>query len=332
MNQKNFSFSVVVPTLNAERFLSTCLTSIIDQEYPKNKIEILVSDGGSTDDTRKIAKKFGAQILENKKTLAEPGVDLGLRKAKHDLSVVLAADNELKGIEWFKKINLAFQDKGVFAAYPKQVNHPADSWLTKYVNTFTDPFNHFVYGKAANTRTFSQFYRIRRKTKDYLIFDFSLVNHPILALAQGFVVRKGFKRPRGMEHDDILPILKIIEEEGDMAYVPRAEVYHHTIKDLRHFVKKQRWAVDNALLNRGYGVVGRQQYFTFFRKLRAYFWPFYSVSLFLPLLRTVYGGLLEKDKNWIYHPIINLVAGLVFWQEIFKIKVLGKRISRKGKP
>jgi len=56
------------------------------------------------------------------------------------------------------------------------------------------------------------------------------------------------------------------------------------------------------------------------------------VSLILPLLKATYYCLLEKEKNWVYHPIVNLLAGLVFWQEIFKIKILGKRINKKGKP
>ncbi|MBL7085732.1 MAG: glycosyltransferase [Candidatus Cloacimonetes bacterium] len=43
--------SVVIPTYNSERTLGMCLESIRKQGYPRNKIEIIIGDGGSTDRT-----------------------------------------------------------------------------------------------------------------------------------------------------------------------------------------------------------------------------------------------------------------------------------------
>jgi len=43
--------SVIIPCRNEERFTSKCLDSIIENDYPKDKLEILVVDGMSEDVT-----------------------------------------------------------------------------------------------------------------------------------------------------------------------------------------------------------------------------------------------------------------------------------------
>ncbi|MBN1916257.1 glycosyltransferase [Candidatus Dojkabacteria bacterium] len=54
--------SVIIPVLNSEKFLERCLESVKKQTY-KN-IEIIVVDGGSKDNSVKIAKQFGAKVLK----------------------------------------------------------------------------------------------------------------------------------------------------------------------------------------------------------------------------------------------------------------------------
>lgn len=52
--------SVIVPAVNSSKFIGDCLRSVRVQTY-KN-IEIIVIDRGSTDDTRKIAKKYADYV------------------------------------------------------------------------------------------------------------------------------------------------------------------------------------------------------------------------------------------------------------------------------
>jgi glycosyltransferase involved in cell wall biosynthesis len=55
--------SIIIPTLNEEKYLPTCLESIRAIEYPKNRYEVIVTDNGSIDSTVKIATEFGARVL-----------------------------------------------------------------------------------------------------------------------------------------------------------------------------------------------------------------------------------------------------------------------------
>ena len=58
------SISIIIPTLNSAKTLKDCLQSIEMQDYPKDRIEIIIADGGSTDSTLSIISEFsGASNL-----------------------------------------------------------------------------------------------------------------------------------------------------------------------------------------------------------------------------------------------------------------------------
>lgn len=49
--------TIIIPTLNEEVFIRQCLSSAYAQSYPQERIEILVLDGGSQDNTLKIVRE-----------------------------------------------------------------------------------------------------------------------------------------------------------------------------------------------------------------------------------------------------------------------------------
>lgn len=69
MNYLNKKVSIIVPIYNAEKYLSRCLDSLINQTY--SNIEIICVNDGSTDDSLKIiedySKKFNKIIIINQK-------------------------------------------------------------------------------------------------------------------------------------------------------------------------------------------------------------------------------------------------------------------------
>jgi cellulose synthase/poly-beta-1,6-N-acetylglucosamine synthase-like glycosyltransferase len=54
---------VVIIGVNAERYLADCIESVRAADYPQDRLEIVYSDGGSTDATLEIARAHGARIV-----------------------------------------------------------------------------------------------------------------------------------------------------------------------------------------------------------------------------------------------------------------------------
>lgn len=328
---KQYDISIIIPTYNSEDDLLLCLLSIKNQKYPKNKIEIVICDGGSTDSTLDIARKFNCKIFNNKKRLAEYGVSLGFNKSKGKFITILAADNELLNPDFLAKITLPFKDNNVMLTYPKQVTGKSDTWIASYINTFTDPINHFIYGNAANSRTFKNEYKIKSKNKDYIVYKFFTFDYPMIAFAQGATVRKSFSRKKTSAGDDLMPTVELINSGYDLAYVPQALLAHHTMKSLQEFIRKQRWAIDNYLLRKNYGLSKRETYFSKKRRILQFIWPFYAISIILPLFISIKGYFFSKEKSWIYHCLLTYIVFSLILLEVFRIKILGleKGISRK---
>ena len=73
------SISFVIPTFNSERVLGKCLESIRAQDYPSDKIEIIIVDAGSTDRTLEITKEYEIdKLLCNPLQTGEAGKALGI--------------------------------------------------------------------------------------------------------------------------------------------------------------------------------------------------------------------------------------------------------------
>lgn len=56
--------SILIPVKNEEEHIAKCLTSLIAQDYPKHKYEIIVADNCSTDDTQSIIKSFPVHYIQ----------------------------------------------------------------------------------------------------------------------------------------------------------------------------------------------------------------------------------------------------------------------------
>lgn len=94
MNDKSLvGFTVVVPSFNQGQFIDETLRSLIDQKYPN--LEIIVMDGGSSDDTVERLRQYGDAIS----WVSEPdngqsdAIAKGFLRAKHDWITWLNSDD-----------------------------------------------------------------------------------------------------------------------------------------------------------------------------------------------------------------------------------------------
>ncbi|MCB0019407.1 MAG: glycosyltransferase family 2 protein, partial [Anaerolineales bacterium] len=82
--------SIVMPIRNEADFIERSLAAIFNQTYPQELIEIIISDGMSTDTTRDIIKalnKPNIRILDNPAQIAPTGLNTAIRAASGDIII-----------------------------------------------------------------------------------------------------------------------------------------------------------------------------------------------------------------------------------------------------
>lgn len=88
--------SIIIPCRNEEIFISKCLDTILANDYPKDKTEILVIDGESTDDTLNIVNTYLIRyplikIFHNPRKIFPAAVNIGIRESNGDLFFIIGA-------------------------------------------------------------------------------------------------------------------------------------------------------------------------------------------------------------------------------------------------
>ncbi|WP_375267137.1 TIGR04283 family arsenosugar biosynthesis glycosyltransferase [Planktotalea sp.] len=106
--------SVVIPTLNAQAHLAGCAAALVEGVEAGLIRELIISDGGSNDDTKEIALGIGAEWVSGE---ASRGGQLrrGCAEARGVWLLVLHADTQLEaGWSDAVRAHLQLQDAGYF--------------------------------------------------------------------------------------------------------------------------------------------------------------------------------------------------------------------------
>ena len=87
MHAKDVYVSVIIPCRNEEKFIGICLDSILANDYPKERLEILVVDGSSEDGTREIVERYVEKypfirLLDNPKRIIPTAMNIGIKNTK----------------------------------------------------------------------------------------------------------------------------------------------------------------------------------------------------------------------------------------------------------
>lgn len=297
--------SFIIPTLNAGRFLERCLSAIRNQDYPAEKIEIIVADANSIDDTRKIAQQYKAKLIDNPLVLHEPGKTLATKEATGELIFYTDADNILAHPNWLKAMVKPYlKEKNILGLLPQTTAPPDSPSLNRYLGyLFTDPLTWFIYGPAANPHDYKQIYQPTIDTKDYKIYRFTAENHPLFGLSQGVGVARAFQRGGAGAADDILSGIQLIKHGGLVAYAPTATLYHYHVEGWADFIKKYRWRIRNNLTQqtKGMGMVNRLAYYNQARKIRRYLFPLYALTLIGPIFDSLRLAVKWRDPVMFWH-------------------------------
>jgi len=93
--------SIIIPCRNEEKNIGKCLDSILKQDYPKERIEVLVIDGMSEDHTKDIIKDYikkypFIKLLDNPKKFTSFSLNTSLKVAKGEIIIRMDAHASYK--------------------------------------------------------------------------------------------------------------------------------------------------------------------------------------------------------------------------------------------
>jgi len=108
--------SIVIPTLNEEKYLPKLLNDIRRQTF--SDYEIIVSDACSEDNTTKVAEDFSCKVVVSSKERRHPSIqrNTGAKIAQGDILLFLDADTGIIGDDFLEKVVDEFNKRGLGSA------------------------------------------------------------------------------------------------------------------------------------------------------------------------------------------------------------------------
>ena len=149
--------SIIVPTLNEEKYLPLLLESIKKQDF--NNYEIVIADAGSKDKTLEVAEKYNCRVIKG--GLPAKGRNEGARAAKGDLLFFIDADSILpdsfftRALEEFGSRNLDFASFGLMPIQGTKVQKMVfDMFYNWYIFALEKALPHAAMGILAKKDLF----------------------------------------------------------------------------------------------------------------------------------------------------------------------------------
>lgn len=281
MSLFDIGVSVVVLTKNNEDTIGTCLKSIFLQDYAKK--EVIVIDGNSTDDTRDIVASWGVKIYGGG-NIGESR-QLGVEKSKYDLVAFVDSDCELPCKSWLSSMVAPFEDK-------KNTNLAATFVMGTYKKSYP----------AIARYTILSFWSgkpfIPLIVTDKIYFPVGCAHTVFRKSAINSV--SGFKPLKAGEDIDMT---KRLCDAGFSMWYEKYPVYHLHAKTLKQYISKYKRDIGNTLIS----------------DEKPNYLRFIVDNVILPIPVTLAGLVMDKDKAWLWHPIVCFYKNVVVLKSILHI-------------
>lgn len=88
--------SLIIPCRNEAKFIARCLDSVLAQDHPKDRLEVIVVDGVSTDGTRDILKQYVEKysiikVIDNPELVTPVALNRGIKNATGKVIMIMSA-------------------------------------------------------------------------------------------------------------------------------------------------------------------------------------------------------------------------------------------------
>jgi len=128
---------VVVPVLNAEGTIGDLLDSLMKVEYDRDKLEIILADGGSTDKTREIIQSYPVKLIVEKRKGLNVARNTGVRNSSGEIIIFTDSDCVVPK-DWIRQIVKNFKDKEI-GCVGGSVSRYEEDFLSRYADESVMP-------------------------------------------------------------------------------------------------------------------------------------------------------------------------------------------------
>lgn len=309
------SVSIIIPTLNSEKTLSECLTSIYAQDFPQENLEILIIDAGSIDNTLNIVRRFENMnkikitIFDNPLLTGEAGKAVGFKNSNNEFIAFLDSDNLLPDNGWLRKMMQPFKDQEIIASEPLEFTYrKKDCFFTRYCALIgmNDPLCLFLGNYDRYSILTGKWTQMPHKEEDvdgYLKIELDSRHIPTIG-ANGFLIRRSALRKCNIDKYlfdiDISYELFKSAERVRIAKV-KTGIIHIFSENLQVFSMKQRRRIKDYLYYNRLGI--RRYPWKNVNKLGLANFLISCMTVFPLLLQSFKGYLKKSDSAWFFHPL-----------------------------
>lgn len=136
MSRPTYPFmSIVVCSYNGARVIGRTLASLVSQDYPRDRFEIIVVDDGSTDTTGRIAQTFPVRYIRQHNQGVAAARNTGLQAVRGDIYVNFD-DDSIAEPNWLSELARGYAKPNI-AGVGGQIQAPAATTLIDQFMTVT---------------------------------------------------------------------------------------------------------------------------------------------------------------------------------------------------
>ncbi len=329
------TISVCIATYNSAKTLGDCLKLVREQNYAQNRIEIILGDGGSADNTLQIAKKYKAKVINipKEKQHAEYNRGVAFNSAKGELVLILDHDNFLPDRSWIRDmVDPLLKHKDAVASTTCYYHYDRSyNIMDRYFALFgtSEPLPYFLR-KADRMPQYAKTWVLQGNAKDYGKYYFvRLSSHPskfISVGTNGCLMRRQLVIDNAQadpEHHYPIDVLYDVTKKGHNKFIfVKNSIIHLThSRGLLEFLKRRKKFVEQYHFaeheKRRWSVVMPGD------ELGVILYLIYSLTFVKPLYDSLRGYLKIKDVAWFVHPLMCFGTTVIYGYVTVKFTLKG---------
>lgn len=267
--------SVIIPVRNDARRLAVCLQSLAESDYSADRVEVIVVDNGSTDDSVEVAKAAGAKVL------VCPGLRVGALRnrgaeiAQGEILALVDSDHEVPAGWLSAGVQELVDDPELHMVGAPYLPPPNGTWVQR------------IWA----------LHRLRNAQRGDTVW---------LASGNLFLRKHDFDRIEGFDEslvaaEDVDLCVRLKEAGGRIVSDMRlANIHHGEPRTLAHFFRKELWRGSSGI--RAFFAHGMPLH-----ELPSLAFPVYHLAGLLAVAAAVVGTLFGFSWIWLFAAIAVLL-------------------------